>query len=395
MLSGLSGSQRSSVLRALAISAAFGCTSIATSFSFKAIFSVYKCDATFTLLGMQMLLTLCFCIFLRNNCRDSPGLEVPDAIDPKILRGFALPGFLFVGNIAVGFYGIKLVSIPMFLTVRRATTVFTLIAEYFMLGKVATLPVTFGVSLTVLGALVAGHESLSADWLGFTYTLLNNALTAASWSATKLASDQHKVTRFGLTFYNACIALPLCVLLSIANDEPRYLLHHPHIGNPMFLFALLGASCLGVLMNWVTFLAITMTSPLATSVTGNVKDIGGTFLGAMIFQDFVPTPAKVVGIIISFAGSAIFSWAKLAEVKSSSAVLPTTSNDSKTGGGGGGGEGIMSPRWAPTSLESTPRGGSGVGGSSENDVGENESSGSSLLRSGHAASRSRIAAVAQ
>ena len=150
-------------------------------------------------------------------------------------------------------------------------------------------------------------------------------------------------------------------------------------------------------MNWVTFLAITMTSPLATSVTGNVKDIGGTFLGAMIFQDFVPTPAKVVGIIISFAGSAIFSWAKLAEVKSSSAVLPTTANDSKTGGGGGGGngEGIMSPRWAPTSLESTPRGGSGVGGSIENDGGENESSGSSLLRSGHAASRSRIAAVAQ
>jgi solute carrier family 35 protein len=279
----------------------------------------------------------------------------------------------------------------MFLTVRRATTVFTLIAEYFMLGKLATLPVTFGVSLTVLGALVAGHESLSADWLGFTYTLLNNALTAMSWSATKLASDQHKVTRFGLTFYNACIALPLCVLLSIANDEPKYLLNHPHIGNPLFLFALLGASCLGVLMNWVTFLAITMTSPLATSVTGNVKDIGGTFLGAMIFQDFVPTPAKVIGIIISFAGSAIFSWAKLAEVKSSSTVLPTTSdakeglNNLKSLTSGGGGDGILSPRWSPSDI--APRIG-GVNGN-ENDS-EKESSGSSLLRGGHTASRSRI-----
>jgi hypothetical protein len=113
----------------------------------------------------------------------------------------------------------------------------------------------------------------------------------------------------------------------------------------------------------------------------------------MIFQDFVPTPAKVVGIVISFAGSAIFSWAKLAEVKSSPAVLPTT-NDVKNGGGGGGGggDGVLSPRWAPGSSESTPRVGSGLGGV-DNDSSENESSGSSLLRSGHAASRSRIAAL--
>ena len=315
MLAGLTPQQRHTVLRALTISAAFGTVSVCTSFSFKAIFSAYKFDATFTLLGLQMLLTLLFCTFLRINCAGVAGLEVPKQLDGATLRASLLPGLLFVGNIAVGFYGIKLVSIPMFLTVRRTTTIFTLLAEYLVLGRVASPAVAFGVLLTVMGAVVAGSESLTTDWLGFLYTLGNNAMTAASWSATKRFSDVHGLTRFGLTYYNATVALPLCILLAIGTGEVPYILSHPHLMNPGCIAALLGASSLGVLMNWVTFLAVTQTSPLATSVTGNVKDIGATFLGAAIFRDFEPTLAKVVGIAISFVGSAVFSIAKLNEAR--------------------------------------------------------------------------------
>ena len=311
-LSNLSPEQAKSVRKSILVSAAFGITSVATSFTFKAIFSSYKFEAYFTLLGLQMILTLLFCTFLKHNCRKVPGLEVPD-IDIKLVQKSLFAGLLFVTNIAVGFAGLKRVNIPMFLTVRRTTTVFTLIAEYYMLQKIASNKVQFGIALTVLGALVAGYDSLNSDWIGYAWTLGNNAATAASWSATKRFSDDNKIRGFGLTMYNALVALPLCIILAISSGEITYLMNYPHLGETKFLLALLACSTLGVTMNYVVFLCTTSTSPLATAVTGNIKDIGATLLGAYIFGDFIPNFSRVLGILISFLGSGIFSVAKLQE----------------------------------------------------------------------------------
>lgn len=71
---------------------------------------------------------------------------------------------------------------------------------------------------------------------------------------------------------------------------------------------------------------------LATSVTGNVKDILATFVGAAAFNDFTPTMYSVSGIAVSFVGAAIFSWAKLVEMqaaKPASAVLSQSSTDQR------------------------------------------------------------------
>lgn len=60
----------------------------------------------------------------------------------------------------------------------------------------------------------------------------------------------------------------------------------------------------------------------ATSVTGNVKDILATFIGAAAFNDFTPTTYSVSGIAVSFVGAAGFSWQKLAEMQATKPVLP-------------------------------------------------------------------------
>ena len=64
---------------------------------------------------------------------------------------------------------------------------------------------------------------------------------------------------------------------------------------------------------------------VATSVTGNVKDILATFVGAAAFRDFIPTPYSVSGITVSFIGAAAFSWAKLSEMR----AAPTTSGSAQ------------------------------------------------------------------
>lgn len=294
------------VIRSVSVCTLYAVTSVATSFTFKTIFSSFKFEATFTLLACQCVLTLAFCEFLKRRCKGIPGLEVPE-LDRSLIKAALPAGVLFVCNVAAGWAGIKLVNIPMFFTVRRTTTVFTLAAEYILLGNVASVTVQGGIALTVVGALVAGYDTLISGWQGYGFVLLNNAFTAASWSATKKFSDTYKVKGFGLTLYNAVAALPFCVVLAVLNGEVGYILNYPHLTEPGFFAALITASSLGVGMNYVVFLANVVTSPLATSVTGNLKDVGATILGAWLFGDFVPTVSRVVGILISFVGAAIFS----------------------------------------------------------------------------------------
>lgn len=171
---------------------------------------------------------------------------------------------------------------------------------------------------------------------------------------------------FGILMYNAVIALPLCLAGATLRGEWAYIASFEHVGSAVrgrrwtghpsshvghcgsvashrqsFWVSLTCASALGCFMTYIVFLCTTVNSPLgawlarrrahsskanppslssaATSVTGNAKDIIGTFVGAIAFNDFKPTAYSVTGIAISFLGAAAFSGAKLAEMRSDAA----------------------------------------------------------------------------
>jgi hypothetical protein len=103
-----------------------------------------------------------------------------------------LPGCLFVVNIVIGWYGLALVNVPLFLCIRRTTTAFTMFAEFIILRKTQTWTVQSGVLLIVGGAVIAGWDYLSSDGLGIAYTVVNNICTAISMNMTKKFSDNTK-----------------------------------------------------------------------------------------------------------------------------------------------------------------------------------------------------------
>jgi hypothetical protein len=99
-----------------------------------------------------------------------------------------LPGALFVVNIAVGFLGLRLVNVPMFLAVRRTTTVFVMLGEWAILSRVPSSLAMASVALIATGTVVAGSETFAAEFLGFMFTVGNNILTAGKRMAC--VSDQ-------------------------------------------------------------------------------------------------------------------------------------------------------------------------------------------------------------
>ncbi len=98
------------------------------------------------------------------------------------------------------------------------------------MGRRQSWAVLASVLLIMAGAVVAGWESLSSDWLGVSYTLLNNLLTAVAMSITKRFSDKTATSGWSLVRYNAIVALPLCLVGATAFGEWEYTAMYPRVG---------------------------------------------------------------------------------------------------------------------------------------------------------------------
>lgn len=86
----------------------------------------------------------------------------------------------YVVNISIGLLALQLVNVPMFFALRRLVAPIIIGYEYIMMGKQSDRDVTLSVGVIVLGAIVAGWDSLSADMFGYALTMINNVLTAAA-----------------------------------------------------------------------------------------------------------------------------------------------------------------------------------------------------------------------
>jgi hypothetical protein len=108
-------------LRSLYICIAYGSASTLISLVYKALLSSYNYKGKFMLLAAQQSVSLLFCLFSKRFLSGRSGFEVPDVKREMLLESL-WPGFLNVANIVVGWYGMALVSIPLFLCVRRTAT---------------------------------------------------------------------------------------------------------------------------------------------------------------------------------------------------------------------------------------------------------------------------------
>jgi hypothetical protein len=84
-----------------------------------------------------------------------------------------------VFNVACGFYGLRAVDVPMFLCLRRTAIGFIIALDFVLRGVRAGSITLLSVSMICGGAIVAGYETLDANFIGYVWITLNNVLTAA------------------------------------------------------------------------------------------------------------------------------------------------------------------------------------------------------------------------
>jgi hypothetical protein len=111
----------------------------------------------------------------------------------------------------------------------------------------------------------------------------------------------------GSLYYNSMTTFPLALLFAAAFGEVQALAAFPYLLDAGFLIAFALVASMGPLITYSSMLCVTVTSPLTSSITGNVKDLVVTVAGAMLFPGFQATASTVGGLSLSFLGAGAYT----------------------------------------------------------------------------------------
>eukprot|EP00178_Gracilaria_changii_P024212 TRINITY_DN72_c0_g1_i1.p1 TRINITY_DN72_c0_g1~~TRINITY_DN72_c0_g1_i1.p1 ORF type:complete len:367 (-),score=97.43 TRINITY_DN72_c0_g1_i1:2060-3160(-) len=233
-----------------------------------------------------------------------------------------LPSTLFfVANVTVGLSALSRVNIPMFSAFRRLTVLFVMAAEFVMLHKTHARSVVLSVFVLTFGAFVSALGDVTFTLWGYALVFVNNALTAAYLASIKRVMSELQLDPTSLLYYTNMIAFPIILCIALFTGDLQSAVYRYHADanlrdSPPFIAALSFVAVSAFCVNLSTSICTHITSPLTTSVAGQVKNVLQSLLGFFSWG-YVPTPLNVVGLLIALAGQisfAIFKHASSASV---------------------------------------------------------------------------------
>lgn len=232
------------------------------------------------------------------------------------LRTLAIPTVLFTANVVVGLSALSLVNIPMFSAFRRLTLLFVMVAEYLYLGKTHSRAIVRTVVVMTTGAFISAIDDVTFSRLGYCLVFVNNLLTAGYLASIKRAMKDTTFDPLALLYYTALLGFPLVATLLICTGELGHVVvafrTQPELLSWRFLVSLVLTATGAFAVNFSTSLCTHVTSPLTTSVAGQVKNVLQTVLGFFSWG-FVPTFLNTIGLLIALGAQIWFAYLKYLE----------------------------------------------------------------------------------
>jgi Triose-phosphate Transporter family len=271
--------------RRVAGAVAFFCaSSLGAIFVNKACLTHFRFSFPFFLMLLQVFFTFAS---ISAAGRLSPRRFAPVAVQRVDLPRLAVPTALFVANVSVGLSALTRVNIPMFSAFRRITVLFVMAAEYVVLRKTQSRRVVAAVCALAVGAFISALGDVTFSALGYCLVFANNILTATYLASIKKVMSDLAMTPYSLLYYMSVLSLvPVLVLAVVTGDlanavqayHDRPLLNSSPLFAPALLFVAASALC----VNLSTSMCTHVTSPLTTSVAGQLKNVLQTVLGFFV-----------------------------------------------------------------------------------------------------------------
>jgi hypothetical protein len=292
----------------------FAGSSLGAVFVNKACLTHYRFSHPFIImLGQAVSAVICMSVLSRFR----PNILTIAPVKKEDMSRLALPTALFVANVSVGLSALTLVNIPMFSAFRRLTVLFVMLAEFVFLRRTHSRRVVASVCLLAAGAFVSAVGDVTFSRLGYTLVFLNNILTATYLASIKRVMRDLNLDPLSLLYYTALIAICPVAFICIVSGDLRAAVDayssRPDLQSSIFFVpSLLLVAASAFCVNLSTSLCTHATSPLTTSVVGQVKNVLQTVLGFFSWG-YVPTTMNLSGLAVALAGQLLFGYFKYIE----------------------------------------------------------------------------------
>lgn len=317
----------SASFRRVASAVFFFCgSSLGAIFVNKACLTHFNFNYPSTLMVLQGLLTI---VLLNVVSRLRPSLVSIVPVKSADYRRMIPSSLFFVSNVTIGLSALSRVNIPMFSAFRRLTVLFVMGAEYFMLHRTHSKSVVLSVVVLTAGAFVSALGDVTFSLTGYTLVFINNALTAAYLASIKRVMRDLSLDPISLLYYTSVISFPVILVIAVLTNDIqsayiRFMTDEKLKESTFFLPALACVAVSAFCVNLSTSICTHVTSPLTTSVAGQVKNVLQSVLGFFSWG-YVPTPLNVIGLLVALGGQVSFAVFKY---RDSHSHKPSNSTDS-------------------------------------------------------------------
>lgn len=291
----------------------FAGSSLGAIFINKTCLTGYHFRYPFTLVLGQMF----FSILILTVLHLTGYKKIPISSKSEILS-LIIPTALFISNVIIGLSALSLVNIPMFSAFRRLTLLFVMVSEYVFLKITYPKSIIATIIIMTIGAFISAIDDVTFSKLGYMLVFLNNILTAGYLGSIKKAMKETNFDPLSLLYYTAILGFPFVALLLIITGELQHVIiafrTQPELLSWRFLCSLILTATGAFAVNLSTSLCTHVTSPLTTSVAGQVKNVLQTVLGFFSWG-FVPTVLNTVGLLVALGAQLLFAYFKFNNTK--------------------------------------------------------------------------------
>lgn len=224
---------------------------------------------------------------------------------------------LYVGMLGTNNLCLQYVEVSFYQVARSLSIVFNIIFTYTVLGQKTSSPAIMSCVIIFIGFVLGSYGEMNFSWEGVVYGVAASCFVALYGIFVKKKLAVVQDNEWVLLQYNTALATVVLLPIVYASGEFAFL-SDPEVAhlltNWSFWLVMTITAITGFLINIAIFLQIKVTTSLTNTISGTAKACVQSLLGWLVFRNVI-TPLNLTGILLSLAGSALYSWVRFREMR--------------------------------------------------------------------------------